>query len=260
MTDIEGPSVLAAVRDHVRSERADDAALEALARGESDAASVASLEARAEGEAEVRAMIAASKPLGDAAIDRITARVHAKAAKAVDAGAKRNTGNVVAFMRRAAVVVGPLALAAVVVLYAGRGGEKGHALLPDYTFVASGEQTMRGANDTAPALRLHGGASATFEITARPATQAGAKVVAYVFAIEADHEPSAVDASVEVAPEGAIRIRGRARALDGAREVRVVIGTANDSIKRYEDALTRARDGQGDVWTRVLVIPIVREK
>ena len=131
--------------------------------------------------------------------------------------------------------------------------------MPEYSFVASGEKEMRGdaPPGAAGALRLRDDPDATFEILARPATPATGKVVAYVFAI-GEGDPSAVEASVELAPEGSVRIRGRAASLRGAREVRVVLGTANDSIKRYEDALSRAREGRSDASIRVLVVPIAR--
>ena len=104
---------------------------------------------------------------------------------------------------------------------------------------------------------LHAG-DAPFEIVLRPATSAGAKVVAYAFAI-GEGDPNPIEAKIEVASEGSVRIRGRAGALQGAREVRVVVGSANDSIKRFDDALSRARDGKGDAYVRVLTIPITRE-
>lgn len=252
--------VLEKVRDHVRVERADDAALEAIARGESGVPAVADLEARAVEDEAVRAMVAASRPLGDAVEERIARRLHMKDPSDQTA-ARPQRGRVVAFMRRAGVVVGPLALAAAVLLYviAGRNPDKSHALLPDYTFVAYGEKEMRGTDDSPPGapLRLRGAPDAAFEIVVRPATQTAGHVVAYVFAI-GEGEPNAVQATVEVAPEGSVRIRGRARSLEGARELRVVLGTASDTITRYEDALSRARDGKSDAQVRVLVIPIVR--
>ena len=213
--------LLAGIRDHVRAERADDAALEAVARGELGSEGVAELERRASGDAEVAAMIEASRPLGAAVEEWIAARIGAKADANAKAKANAKGGTVVAFMRRAAVYGAPLALAAGVLLYVtlgSRGGETGRAMLPDYSIVASGDKEMRGQDDT-PAgavLRLRGGSDAGFEIVARPSTASGKKVVAYVFAM-GEGEPNPVDASVDVAAEGSVRIRGRARALDGAR-------------------------------------------
>ena len=174
------------------------------------------------------------------------------------AGAASKPGRVLAFVRRGAVYVAPLAVAAAVLVYVGR-GDTTHANLPDYSVVATSEKEMRGADLAAAPrtqLELRGGTDAVFELIVRPATSVPIKVVAYVFAI-GDGEPNAVDAKVEVAPEGAVRINGRARALAGAREVRVVVGPASD-FTRYEDALSRARDGKSDGQVRVLVVPIVR--
>ena len=254
---MKDPDVLAALRDHVRADRADDHALEAVARGEQASSAALALEARAATEPEVRAMIDASRPLGAAKLDAIADAV--RISPAAPAAAKPSGGNVVAFLRRASIVVGPLALAAAIFLVLGRGGDKSSVPLPEYTFVASGEKEMRGdaPPEKAGALRLRDAPDATFEIVARPATAAGGHVVAYVFAVK-DGEPNAVEASVELAPEGSVRIRGRAGQLRGAREVRVVLGTANDSIKRYEDALARAREGRSDASIRVLVIPVAR--
>lgn len=257
--------VLGQVRDHVRSERADDAALEAVARGEVGSEAVAELERRAAEEPEVAAMLASSRPLGADVEERIAARVGLRSGRAAvkPAAAARPGGPVVrSLARRVAVFAGPLALAAAVLVWvmAGRNGEPGHALLPDYAVSATSDQTMRGpAADPTPAagLRLHAG-DAPFEIVLRPATRAGTRVVAYAFAI-GEGEPNPIEAKVEIAPEGSIRIRGRARALQGAREVRVVVGTANDSIRRFEDAVTHARDGKGDASVRVLTVPITRD-
>lgn len=246
--------VLGQIKEHVRAERSDDVALEAVARGET----VEALEGRAAEDAEVAALLAASRPLGAAVEERIAARI-APASRPVTRATPKT--NVVPFARRLAMVAGPLALAAAVLLYvvAGRDGQSGLALLPDYAVSASGDQTMRGPAPAVStnALRLHAG-DAPFEIVARPATTAGTKVVAYVFAI-GEGEPSPVDAKIKISPEGSIRIQGRARALQGARELRVVIGVAEGSIKRFDDALGRASNGKSDASVRVFTVPIVRD-
>ncbi len=249
--------LLGQVRDHLRGERADDAALEAVARGET----VAELELRALEDRELAALVAASRPLGADVEARIAARVTGEAAPA-KAGSKPTAPrpNVVSFARRIGVIAGPLALAAAVLLWvlAGRNGATGPTLLPGYTVSATSDQTMRGVTDPpSAALRLHAG-DAPFEIVLRPATTAGAKVVAYAFAI-GEGEPNPIEAKVEIAPEGGIRIRGRAGALVGAREVRIVIGVPTGSIKRFDDALARARDARSDASVRVITIPILRE-
>lgn len=150
----------------------------------------------------------------------------------------------------------PVAVAAAVLVYfalvAGRSAQDGRAPLPEYGVAASGDPSTHG-----PGLTLRHGADA-FEIVARPASavsDAGAKVVAYGFAI-GEGEPNPIDAKVEA--DGAIRIRGRARALEGAREVRIVVGATGD-FARYDDALAKARDGKSDAHVRVIVVPITRE-
>jgi hypothetical protein len=278
---------LARIREHVRADRKDDAALEAIARGEAEVEPGAELVERAQGDAEAAAMVEACRPLGDAAVDRVAA------AALADRSAPRGAATpepepklkpepapepklkpepepepkskpkpkpksvVVPFLRRAAIYAGPVALAAAVLVFVGlREPAPSGRLLPDYSVVAGSQKEMRGADDARPALTLRGDPDAEFEILARPATATG-KVVAFAFAM-GEAEPSPVDANVELAPEGAVRIRGRARALYGAREVRVVLGTASDSITRYDDALSRARSGKSDAKVRVLVVPIVR--
>ena len=164
-------------------------------------------------------------------------------------------GRVLAFVRRHAAIVAPLAVAAAVLLYMGRADEA-HVGLPDYSVMATGETEMRGADQPHATLELRGSASGSFEIVARPATTVPSPVVAYLFAM-GEGEPNPVDAKVDIAPEGSVRIKGQARGLAGARELRVVLGLASD-FKRYEDALSRARAGRSDGQVRVLVVPIVR--
>ena len=264
MKDDDARDALSLVRDHVRAERADDAALEALASGDESSPLVAKLVERAANDREAAALVDASRPLGADAEERIAARLSVKpsvtAPTAPAAPTAPKPGRVLAFVRRNAVYVAPLAVAAAVLVYVGR-GDPTHASLPDYSVAAKSEKEMRGADVAAapPAqLELRGGTDAVFELVVRPATTVPIKVVAYVFAI-GEGEPSAVDAKIEIAPEGAVRINGRARALAGAREVRVVVGPASD-FKRYEDALARARDGKSDGQVRVLVVPIVRAR
>jgi hypothetical protein len=260
MSDDDVREALSLVRDHVRAERADDAALEALARGDESSPQVVKLVERAANDREAAALVDASRPLGADAEERIAARLSPKPMVSTSAAAAPKPGRVLAFVRRSAVYVAPLAVAAAVLVYVGR-GDTTHASLPDYSVVATSEKEMRGADPAAAPhtqLELRGGTDAVFELVVRPATSVPVKVVAYVFAI-GEGEPNAVDAKVEVAPEGAVRISGRARALAGAREVRVVLGPASD-FKRYEDALSRAREGKSDAQVRVLVVPIIRTR
>lgn len=147
--------------------------------------------------------------------------------------------------RRAMLPLAVLAVAAAILMYFGLGRRSAaeHVALPEYD---------------APRVEVQAGRDAPFELRAVPRTPASIKVVAFAFATgDGDAEPNPVDAKVEIAPDGAVRLTGRARALEGAREVRVVIGAAAD-FKRYEDALSTARSGSSDAQVRVLRVPIVR--
>ncbi len=150
--------------------------------------------------------------------------------------------------RRAKILMALLAAAAAVAVYAGPGRRAaGHPPLPAYAVAR---------------FELAPGRDAPFEIDATPAAPVTTKLVAFAFAFAGatgagDSEPNAVDAKVEIAPDGAVRVKGRGRALEGSREVRVVLGAATD-FKRYEDAVAAARAGASDGQVRVLVVPIVR--
>jgi hypothetical protein len=80
--------------------------------------------------------------------------------------------------------------------------------------------------------------------------------VAYAFVMQGG-EPSPLDATVDVAEAGSVRFTGVAKALEGASEVRLVIGST-ESIAKFDEALARARDGTSDGRVRVLTIPIER--
>lgn len=268
----EDDANLSRIGKHVREDQQDDAALERLARGERAASS--SLEAGAH-DAELAAIVAAAQPLDPAVVDRIAAslgpaparpaatRADATAAEgappsapvpAATARSPRRLG----LVRRIGPYVGPLALAAAVLLYfVGRGSSGPEApRLPVYAVSATGEQAMRGA-EPAPAgeARLRVGApNGRFEIVARPASSVEGKVVGYPFAI-VDGEPSPLDGKVEVAPTGVVRITGASRGLRGATEVRLVVG-APEAIGKFDDATARAKSGQGDAHVVVLRVPV----
>lgn len=230
----------ALVRDHVRSEQA-------------------------AGDEQAKALV--ERPLGEDVVEKIVAKASGEGSASASAKASANAnakgGVVVSLWRRVAIVAAPIAVAAAIFVYVGGRAENGGApLLPEFAVTASGEKEMRGAAEEASGMLRLRGAEGSFEILARPATAVGGvRVVAYVFAI-GEGEPNAVDANVEVAPEGSVRIRGRARALMGAREVRVVLAAATDggaSITRYEEALAAARSGKSDERVRVLIVKLVRE-
>ena len=146
--------------------------------------------------------------------------------------------------RRATILVVLLGALAAVAVYVGLGRRAAtHPPLPAYAVAR---------------CELPPGRDAPFAISAAPAAPVATKLVAFAFAMgEGDVEPNPVDAKIVIAPDGAVRLEGRGRALEGSREVRVVLGAAAD-FKRYEDALAAARAGTSDGQVRVLVVPIVR--
>ncbi|MBX3186832.1 MAG: hypothetical protein KF819_07450 [Labilithrix sp.] len=247
--------LLQRIREHVRDDRADDAALEAVARGDDADPAAAALSRRAKDDAEIAALIDASRPSAGLE-DAIVARVGgAKSAKNEEKGEKK-AGRVVAFRRRAALLAGPLALAAALVLYVTVGSGPSGPELPAYAVSAAGQAAMRGPGDASERLKLTSN-EGRFEIVARPATAAGVKVVAWVFAIGETPTPDAVDAKVETAAEGSVRITGSARALRGARELRIVIAEAG-VLAKFDEALARATENRSDARVRVLSVPIDR--
>jgi hypothetical protein len=147
--------------------------------------------------------------------------------------------------RRPAIVLG-LALAGALWFAVSHFTGPAPSPFPDYAVTT---------NDASPSVHVRTG-NAPFEITLRP-SKPGPKVVAYAFAI-GEGEPNPIDAKITIAPDGVIHIEGRSRALEGARELRVVVG-APESIKRFDDALTKARDGKSDAQARVITIALTRD-
>jgi hypothetical protein len=156
-----------------------------------------------------------------------------------------------AFLRRRGTIVAVFAVVVVVAVgvYSSRDGES-RVSLPGYAVAPVG--SAQGSLD------LVADSLSTFELVVRPTARVPTKVVAYLFAI-GEGEPNAVDAKIVVTPEGEVHITGRGRALAGAREVRVVVGPVPE-FKRFEDALSRAREGTSDDRVRVVVVPIVRQR
>ena len=169
-----------------------------------------------------------------------------------------------AWKRRLITVAGPLALAAAMLVYViGQRGPNGPAL-PDYTVAATGAPASGSA---APETRLRlaksAGRGARFELVLRPAAQPEEPVVAYAFTFSTpSSEPVPLEAKVEIAGDqlgaGAIRLTGSARALEDAREIRIVLGTPA-AIGKFVDAAARAAANTTDAQVRVLSVPIDRE-
>jgi hypothetical protein len=253
MTDDD---VVARLRDHERAARSEDALWERVAAGAASPEEIAELERRAADEPEVARMLEATRPLGDDAASRIASYV-APSGRADTRVVALDARRARPLARRIATYAGPLALAAALMVYVTASGRDGGALLPEYAVTATGEATMRGPAEPTARLRIGREAASTFEIGLRPATEVAEPLVAYAFAL-GDGEPSPLDAQVEVAASGAVRVRGAARALDQAREVRVVIGPPA-VIGRFGGALERAATGAGDARVRVVTFAIERE-
>lgn len=243
--------LLSLIRDHVRAEREEHDSLEKIARGEVSAEEIAELEQLAQSDASIATGLAAAKPLDDDAVERISMRVTKERPRA--SGISRAPASVVPLWRRAAVIVGPLAMAAAVLLYVTMRAPGGD--LPGYQISASAEQTMRGSTETSGALVLSGASGATFTILARPDTAAASVVTAQVFAVRGDDVRKVEGVAVETAEAGSARITGGTSSLDGASEVRVVL-----SAKALDEATAqaRAKEMRSDAGVRVLRVAIVR--
>jgi hypothetical protein len=266
--------VLTRIGAHAREEQKDDARFERVARGTADEAELAELERAAAVDPELAMRLEGSRPLEGRVIERIAARAAAarttRAAKPSEVvttkpvTTERPHENVHSlrgrWRPRLMTGAGAVALAAAMLLYvmAGPNGGSSEPELPSYTVTATGEQAMRGPAEPSKRLRVGSGKDARFELVLRPATAPGTKIVAYGFSMMATGDApdaSPLDAKIEVAPEGAVRITGRSRMIEGAREIRVVIG-APASIGKFDDAAARAKLGKSDPQVHVVVIPV----
>ena len=263
--------VVTALRDEVRHDRDRVSALERVASGAATADELADLETQASSDARLALELEAAKPLGPDTEARIAARLLERAApkKAATPPAKAAPvipSNVVPFKTRAARRVAqlgaPLAVAAALLLYfttRGPGSSDLGVDLPTYAIAANGEKEMRGAPDDATHLVVSSAPTSRFELVARPAqaVDGDARVVAYAFVVRGADVASLDDVKIDVSKDGAVRITGAARELQGASAVRVVVGTA-PAITKFDHALERARTGKGDKRVLVLTVPVDR--
>lgn len=234
----------------VREDHADDARFEKVARDEADANVLAELERAALADDELERRLEGSRPLDDAAIDRIAGRIQQRMAPPPPVV-------LATWRRRIAFVVAPLALAAAA-FFAVSTSAPG---LPPYAISVTAEQAMRGPAETT--ARLHLGRPSTsdsrFEILLRPASAPASPVVAYAFRVAAPGaEPAPLDAKTDVSAQGAVRLVGKSSSLDSARELRVVIGEAA-TLGGIDSAAARAASLKSDRRVAVLVVPIDRD-
>lgn len=110
------------------------------------------------------------------------------------------------------------------------------------------------------ATRLHvpRGRDARFALVLRPSKPPATKIAAYAFAASGAEDPEPVDARFDVGGDGVIRVAGSGRPLEGATELRVVIG-APSAFAKFDDAAARAKSGKSDPFVQVTVLPIDRE-
>lgn len=226
--------LLAALRDAAKAEQEDalaDARWDALARGELAEDEIAQLTALAREEPALEGAPEMFAPLGAEVearfllaiqheLSREPAEAEAKASNVVSLEARRRTRR--AWMAGSAA----LALAAGAALWVATRPDRGGARLPEYTLlVTGGERDVRA--DEPQAVTLAPGARVT--MTLRPAEPEGGPLEARAFLAQGAAE-IALEASVEVSPEGAVRMVGRAPSgaslAAGEAEIVVAIGRA----------------------------------
>ena len=248
----EDDEMLARIGKHVRDEQKDDARFERVARGEASSEEVAELEKAAKDDSSLAVRLEASRPFDEIAVARIAKNVGPKRPADVKPAATKKSN----VARRIATITGPLALAAAIFLYFSNAQEKG-PVLPGYEISATSEQAMRGPAGPDTRIRVGSARDARFEIVARPASATPTKVVAYAFVMLEGSKAEPLEAKIDVSPDGAIKVAGEARALEGAREVRIVIGPPA-SIGKFEDAATLAQKNEKSTRVRVLSVAIDR--
>ncbi len=205
---MEGDDLLQQLGHHVRGEMApapaDDAVWERLARGELSPAEDAQLRERAAADPEIATLYEAFRPLDDAARKRIAAHV--------EAGSRRP--RVIAW-RRAALLAGPLAVAAAVALVVSvrlREPAQPLALFPEYSLALSGGDRATRSGTPAPSGPVELRRSSSLEIVLRPATAVSHPVAVRAFLLNGtDARPW--DVAMDRSPDGAVRIAGQAGAL-----------------------------------------------
>lgn len=140
--------------------------------------------------------------------------------------------------------VGPIALAAAILVVLRARGTEDDGEVPAYAVAAPGAR-----------VRTTGKGS-RFELELRPDGAPTGKVAAWVFTLrEGSDEPTPLAAKVEISPAGAVRIRGAGEDLDRVREIRVVVASATSGTK-FDAAATRAQSGASDARIRVLTVVV----
>ena len=218
-----------------------------LLRGELSVSEVADLESLAERDAEAAMMLSLHRPL-DASVregivsDLASHLANERVPAAPPAPEPAEPTRVGAWRARAYTVGAGLALAAGVALLVTRGGTP--AALPLYTLDVSGAATSRGpapppgAGTPAGACVLHANPRGTFELVARTDVTGAGPIAAHAFVVR-EGATTPWSGALELSPSGSVRILDSGALLQGASELRVVVGRKEQLAD--EVALARAR-------------------
>lgn len=205
---------------------------ERWSRGELSTAEIAALERSTASNDDERDLLEVARPLDTAARERIVRTLADRLAP---------TRRPWQWQRRVTVAVSGLALAAALALFV---RQTGSGELPAYVLESSGASSSRdGPASTAGratcALRANTGGS--FELLARPSDAVEHEVAAHAFLVRGgDVEPW--KGQLRTSPKGTVQLLDETRTLDGASELRVVIGRADRLTLEHARSLARAPD------------------
>ncbi len=236
MSDDE--ALLERLAKRARDLRVDDDLLEAMANGERSR-EPAQLSAEWS-ERERLELTRAVEPFGDAQVAALVERVGRGAATFVKPRVLPTSPR--SWAKRPRAVLGALAMAASIALVATGAFQGGEAALPDMTVSVRSQAQWRGESESKSDHLLHLGApSARFEVLLRPATPAKDPLSAQAFLVL---EPGRVvrapkELSVEISPEGSVRLQGEGAALKDAIALCIVLRAASQWSD--SEALERAR-------------------
>ncbi len=220
----------------------DDKLLSALGRmakeGELTPEEIADLERRADEEA--KAFVLASRPLDADARARIVEKI------AFSLPRKKPTMRGAAWRSRAPMVLGALALAAVIAFVL---RPKPPGDLPLYEIESSGVSSARAPAATPSSCVLHASSTGSFELLVRANDAVHGSIVAHAFAERASGiERIATD--IEVSPTGSVRVSAPNARLEGAKAILVVVGRSE--ALDADTALTKAREGRSGAGFQTL--------
>ena len=141
--------------------------------------------------------------------------------------------------------IGAIALAAGVLLFARPRGDA--EALPPYVLEASGAATARGPETAPRGCVLHVGAG-EFELVAKAERPVGTAIEAHVFLQQGVTTVPWSGPTATISEQGSVRLSASAQTLEGAGELRLVVGRGLDSA----EALELARAGTERAHARLL--------